>query len=174
ARVTGARAAHGGLAALGAALGAALLLSTPAAAQERASGRTPLGWEVRADGIFAAHEQVAQLGAGVSRALGSYARLTLVAAAGAADAEAAVHPAVRADGFVRITTDPFAEHARAPYVGAGVSARGRPDADPRVDLLVVLGVDGRPRGAWAPAFELGLGGGARVGLVLRHLRAGQR
>jgi hypothetical protein len=70
--------------------------------------------------------------------------------------------------------DPFRQSRWAPYAGAGLSGRYRSERDggPRAYLLVFLGVEGPlALGAlegWVPAFELGLGGGARVGVILRR------
>jgi len=80
----------------------------------------------------------------------------------------------RTDFVSRFSLDPFRQSRWAPYAGVGISGRYRSELDggSRAYLLIFLGVEGPlPLGemsGWVPAFELGLGGGARVGIVLRQ------
>ena len=80
----------------------------------------------------------------------------------------------RTDFVSRFSLDPFRQSRWAPYAGGGISGRYRSELDggSRAYLLIFLGVEGPlPLGemaGWVPAFELGLGGGARVGIVLRQ------
>jgi hypothetical protein len=80
----------------------------------------------------------------------------------------------RTDFISRFSFDPFRQSRWAPYAGAGLSGRYRSklDGGSRGYLLVFLGVEGPlPLGGlagWVPAFEVGLGGGARVGLIMRR------
>lgn len=129
----------------------------------------PLQSEARVDGIFARTGAV-EAACGLSVPAGIYVRMGLVAGAGfgrhGIDA--------RTDFVSRFSLDPFRQSRWAPYGGAGLSGRYRAAADggSKAYLLVVLGVEGplpagKPSG-WVPAFEIGLGGGARVGIVLRR------
>jgi hypothetical protein len=59
------------------------------------------------------------------------------------------------------------------YAGGGLAVRAA-DGDGRPFALLVLGVEGRARGGAAPAVELGIGHGARLGFVLRRARPGRR
>jgi len=80
----------------------------------------------------------------------------------------------RTDLIGRFTFDPLRQSRWAPYGGAGLSARFNSTADGGAKgyLLFFLGVEGptpfgRTRG-WVPALEVGLGGGARFGIIVRR------
>ena len=125
--------------------------------------------EARLDGIFARTAGV-EAGLGVTVPAGIYVRSGLVVAVGAGR-----HGVEgRTDLISRFSLDPFRQSRWAPYGGAGVSGRYRSklDGGSRAYLLVFLGVEGPlPVGqtsGFVPAFELGLGGGARVGVILRR------
>jgi hypothetical protein len=131
--------------------------------------------EVRVDGIFARSSAV-EAGYGVSVPMGIYMRTGLVAGVGAG--RHGIES--RADFVSRFSLDPFRQSRWSPYGGGGLSGRFRPAADGGANayLLVFLGVEGPlPEGkmsGWVPAVEVGLGGGARVGLVLRRGMNGRR
>lgn len=80
----------------------------------------------------------------------------------------------RTDLIGRFSLDPFRQSRWAPYAGAGVSGRYRSERDggSRAYLLVFLGVEGPlplgERAGWVPALEVGLGGGGRVGVIMRR------
>ena len=125
--------------------------------------------EGRVDGLFA-HTAGVEAGLGLSVPVGLYARTGLVAGVGAAS-----HGVEgRTDLITRFSLDPFRQSRWAPYAGGGISGRYRSqdDGGSHAYLLVYLGVEGPlPIGGtsgWVPAFELGLGGGARVGVILRQ------
>jgi hypothetical protein len=128
-----------------------------------------LQMEGRLDAIIARSTGV-EAGLGVSVPSGIYVRSGLVAGIGAGR-----HGLEgRTDLSSRFSLDPFRQSRWAPYGGAGISGRYRSklDGGSRAYLLVFLGVEGplalgRTSGI-VPAFELGLGGGARVGVVLRR------
>ena len=131
--------------------------------------------EVRVDGIFARSSAV-EAGYGVSVPMGIYMRTGLEAGVGAG--RHGIES--RADFVSRFSLDPFRQSRWSPYAGGGLSGRFRPAADGGANayLLVFLGVEGPlPEGkmsGWVPAVEVGLGGGARVGLVLRRGINGRR
>lgn len=125
--------------------------------------------EGRLDAIFAG-SGAAEAGYGFTVPSGIYVRSGLVAGIGAGR-----HGVEgRTDLISRFSLDPFRESRWAPYGGAGLSGRYRSklDGGSRAYLLVFLGMEGPlPLGetsGWVPAVEVGLGGGARVGLVLRR------
>ncbi len=125
--------------------------------------------EVRIDAIFARTGAV-EAGYGFTVPAGIYLRSGFVAGIGAGR-----HGAEgRTDLISRFSLDPFRQSRWAPYAGAGLSGRYRPKlaGGSRAYLLVFLGLEGPlPLGAragWVPAFEVGLGGGARVGVILRR------
>ena len=131
--------------------------------------------EARVDGIFARASGV-EVGYGISIPAGIYLRPGLVGGVGAG--RHGVES--RADFISRFSLDPFRQSRWAPYAGAGLSGRFRPSADggAKAFLLVFLGLEG-PLAAgqasgWVPAVEVGLGGGARVGLILRRGINGRR
>jgi hypothetical protein len=131
--------------------------------------------EVRADGIFARGSGV-EAGYGVSIPAGIYVRTGLVGGVGAG--RHGVES--RADFISRFSLDPFRQSRWAPYASAGLSGRFRALADggAKAYLLVFLGLEGPLPGGqlsgWVPAVEVGLGGGARIGLILRRGINGRR
>lgn len=154
------------------AVGAALVV--PACAQSQ-NAPQPFQSELRIDGLFARSSAV-EAGYGVSIPAGIYVRNGLVAGLGAGR-----HGLEgRTDFVTRFSFDPFRQSRWAPYGGGGLSGRFRPTADggSKAYLLILLGIEGPlPAGAaagWIPAFEVGLGGGARVGFILRRGTAGHR
>ena len=124
--------------------------------------------EGRIDAIFARSGAV-EAAYGFTVPAGIYVRTGLVAGIGAGR----YGVEGRTDAIARFSMDPFRQSQWAPYAGAGLSGRYRSERDggSRAYLLVYLGVEGPlALGAlegWVPAFELGLGGGARVGVILR-------
>jgi hypothetical protein len=131
--------------------------------------------EARIDGIFARSNAV-EAGLGVSIPAGIYVRTGLVGGLGVG-----THGVDgRTDLVARFSMDPFRQSGWAPYGGAGLSGRFRSDegGGSRGYLLVFLGIEGPLRYAgspgWVPAIELGLGGGARVGVILRRGIPGRR
>ena len=145
----------------------AVLLTPVAAAAQRAEQK--LQAEGRVDGIFSAQTAV-HAGLGLSVPAGLYVRTGIVLGAGIGrygfDS--------RADLIGRFSFDPLRQSRWAPYGGAGVSARfnSTAEGDAKGYLLFFVGMEGPvPRGrtsAIVPAIELGLGGGARVGVILRR------
>jgi hypothetical protein len=130
---------------------------------------------VRIDGLFARTSAV-EAAYGVSIPAGIYVRNGLVAGMGTGR-----HGLEgRTDFVTRFSSDPFRQSRWAPYGAAGVSGRYRPTADggSKAYLLILLGIEGPlPAGkaaGWVPAFEVGLGGGARVGIILRRGITGHR
>ncbi len=129
----------------------------------------PLQTEARLDGIIA-HTTGVEAGLGLTIPAGIYVRSGLVAGVGAGR-----HGVEgRTDLISRFSLDPFRQSRWAPYGGGGVSGRYRSklDGGSRAYLLIFFGVEGPLRlgrtSGFVPAFELGLGGGARVGVVLRR------
>jgi hypothetical protein len=150
------------------------VLSTPAIVSGQTATQA-VQTEVRADGIIARTSSV-EAGYGLSVPAGIYVRTGFVAGVGAG-----AHGAEgRTDFVARFSMDPFRQSSWAPYGGAGLSGRYRHSADgaSRGYLLVFLGLEGPlasgKAAGWVPAFELGLGGGARVGFVLRRGVLGRR
>lgn len=149
---------------------AALAMTVALAAGARrlhAQSVTEVQPELRLD-VLAPHPTVAQLGAGVEIPFGWYTRLGLVVAGGAARDSGIVVGSGRGDAIVRFLLDPFRESPWGLSLGGGVSVRYEPLRGWREYLTVVADVEGPARGPVIPALQVGLGGGARVGLVLRR------
>lgn len=125
--------------------------------------------EFRLDAVFARSGAV-EAAYGLTVPAGIYVRPGLVAGIGAGR-----HGVEgRSDLIARFSFDPFRQSRWAPYAGAGLSGRYRSELDggSKAYLLIFLGVEGPlplgERMGWVPALEVGLGGGGRVGLVLRQ------
>lgn len=142
-----------------------LRLSSAVAAQQQP---TRPYVEYRADAIFA-RGTTTQLGAGVVLPLGVYVRLGVDAAAGSTWRYGDTFGSGRVDAIARFLLDPFRESRLGLSLGGGVSApigSAVPSQPPY--LTAVLDVEwGRHRGT-TPALEIGLGGGTRIGIVLRR------
>ncbi len=129
-------------------------------------------WELRADATTA-RVPAAHAGVGLGLRAGPYARVGVALAAGAARGpDDAWRASRRADFTARFLLDPYAERRVGVYGGAGVSARRDGDGPVAGAMVLVLGVEGRAAGALVPSVELSLGGGLRVGVVLRAGRDG--
>jgi len=152
---------------LAAMLTAVALVAPAAASAQRAEQKVQA--EARVDGIFSEQAGV-HAGLGLSVPAGLYVRTGLVLGAGVGrhgfDA--------RTDFIGRFSFDPLRQSRWAPYAGAGVSARfnSTAEGDAKGYLLFFIGMEGPVRrgrpGSLVPAFELGLGGGARIGVILRR------
>jgi hypothetical protein len=146
----------------------ALLLRVPSVASAQAP-QQPLQTEGRIDAIVARTTGF-EAALGLSVPAGIYVRSGLVAGIGAGR-----HGAEgRTDLIARFSLDPFRQSRWAPYGGGGLSGRYRSklDGGSRAYVLVFLGVEGPlalgQTSGWVPAFELGLGGGARFAVILRR------
>jgi hypothetical protein len=152
------------LAAVIAAIALELGVATRVTAQERPQGYP----EYRLDAIVASGTSVHAGAASVSP-LGAYLRLGVGAAAGATWTDGSTRASGRVDVIARYLLDPYHEVPLGLSLGGGVTVPYA-DGDTRIRpyLTIVIDVEGRRRGNWAPAFQLGLGGGARIGLVVRR------
>ena len=75
------------------------------------------------------------------------------------------------DLAARFQLDPLLQFKHGMYVGGGGSLLFDDGVRRRVRTLIVLGVEGAPtRRRWIAGAELGLGGGARLGVTLRRAR----
>jgi hypothetical protein len=126
--------------------------------------------EVRLD-VIAGHEPAVQAGAGVQIPMGYYVRVGLDGAVGVptgANAPSSRRADARVDLLVRFLLDPFRQSRYGLSVGGGLSARAEPGDHVRPRLLVAMDVEGRRSShGVVPALQVGLGGGVRVGVILR-------
>lgn len=116
---------------------------------------------------------VAAVGAALNVPAGYYVR---VGAGVAFGREIGANPrnAGRGEVTVRFLADPFAEWRWGPYAGAGVAMDWRDGQSGRAAVVLVAGTDLPTRARWQPAVEVGVGGGARVAIVLRRARRAGR
>jgi hypothetical protein len=126
--------------------------------------------EVRVDGLFGHHSAV-QLGAGVQIPFGYYVRMGVDAAVGARlgdNGGTRSRADARLDLLMRFLLDPFRQSPYGLSLGGGIGLRAEPGDHVRPVLLVALDLEGkRWSSGWVPALQVGLGGGARVGVILR-------
>jgi hypothetical protein len=148
---------------------AALVLLLPVSLEAQQPVSADPQWEFRADAQLSP-DLGALAGLGVNVRAGWYARVGLSASAGALYRSEAWRSQQRLDATVRFQFDPFAQRARAVYGGAGVGLVRDETGDLTGRLLVVVGMEGAARGRVVPAAELTLGGGVRLGVVLRAKR----
>jgi len=140
------------------AVAVALLLAVPARAQLQPEARAELA---------RAAESRAELGIGASFRIGLYVRGALSVARDvwrSADTSAAT----RAEYLMRFTLDPLAEQRWAVSFGGGVGYRER------AYLLAVAELEGPRHAGLRPALQFSLGGGTRLGFVLRRAVKGRR
>jgi hypothetical protein len=148
---------------LSAALPVALALATTAGAQA-APASYP---ELRVDDINGRGNTL-QAGGGLTVPAGIYVRVAMDVAGGTTWHDGGAHASGRGDVIARFSLDPLRESPLGLSLGGGVSVpvvegdRARPYA------TIVLDLEGRRRGAWTPAVQLGLGGGARLGIAIRR------
>lgn len=130
---------------------------------------SPISIEGRIDAI-AASTRAIQAGVGLTTVGGTYVRTGIVGAIGASKNGLSG----RADAFARFHLDPFRESRWAPYGGAGLSTRMEHGERTKAYVLVFAGIDGPIHNGLTMSIEAGLGGGARLGIVLRRGAARQR
>lgn len=125
--------------------------------------------EFRLDAIVA-RVSALQAGVGVTMVTGTYVRSGIVGALGfSRDGLSG-----RIDGLARFHFDPFRQSRWAPYGGGGISGRFDRVAGARAYLLLLAGLDGPVKDGVTPSFELGLGGGARIGVMFRRATGERR
>ena len=141
------------------ALAALLLASSGSVATAQAAA--PVQFEGRVDALTGGDWAV-HAGFGVTAPLGTYVRFGTVGGIGGG----ANGLSGRTDLIARFTLDPFRTKRWAPYGTGGVSAFYGESS--RTSLLLLMGLEGPPRGGLAPAIEFGFGGGFRAGVALRQ------
>ncbi|MFL5575948.1 MAG: hypothetical protein ACJ79S_08280 [Gemmatimonadaceae bacterium] len=172
--VVGAAARRGaGSAARVAAVALALAVSLAPAA--RAVGQAPAAArrprvELRGD-VIAGRTTHAQLALGANAPLGNYVRVDALAGAGSASRGGETRFGARGDLLARFLLDPFRQSRWGPYGGGGVSAIFVDGGGWHGYVVALVGLEGAPLRGLLPALEVGLGGGTRVGLVLRRAPA---
>lgn len=147
-----------------------LLLPATAAAQRPAKDPVPkIAIEGRVDALVSKVSAV-HAGAGFTVKTGTYLRSGLDAGLGASRDGISG----RIDFVNRFHLDPFRQFKWAPYAGGGIGVRFDDNRREQVYLLVFLGVDGPVRNGLGTSFEAGLGGGGRIGMIIRRAAAERR
>ncbi|HUQ83242.1 MAG TPA: hypothetical protein VM076_18965 [Gemmatimonadaceae bacterium] len=152
------------------------VLARGATAHAQSSGtasRPTIQPEARVDFIDA-RAAAAHVGVGFSVPAGTYVRLGIVGAAGQAWRHGESGGAGRVDALVRFVVDPLREFRWAPYAAGGIGGIYDRSEKWRAVLVGVLGIEGPASGSVVPAIEIGFGGGARVGVVIRRAMPGRR
>jgi hypothetical protein len=134
----------------------------------RAQDIPPRYLEYRADAIVS-HATAVEGGLGAVVSLGTYMRMSADGAVGGTWDDGAAKTSGRVDVIGRFLLDPYREQRVGMSVGGGVSVPYVSGAKRvRPYLTAVIDVEGRRRRSGVtPALEIGLGGGARIGVVLR-------
>lgn len=142
----------------------ALTLATARAASGQSEIQLRIVPELTAD-VFRLNEHFGvEGGAGVEIPVGYYTRLGVTGAAGAIDSEGTG----RLDVLARFLFDPFLQQRWGLSAGAGVSLRVREGDRVRPYILTVIDLEGpHSSNGLAPALQVGLGAGIRVGGALR-------
>jgi hypothetical protein len=144
------------------AVGISLAIAPRAGAQIE----TPPYGEFRLDAVDGRGTSV-QGGAGLTIPLGIYVRLGVLGGIGSQWRDGTSSLVGRTDVVARFLLDPFRQSPVALSMGGGVSVPYERGTRVRPYLTAVVDVEGRRRGKLTPALQLGLGGGARLGLVFR-------
>ena len=152
---------------------AAAFASVPASlsAQSPAvqAGASPITVEVRLDALFARVDAI-HAGVGATVPLGNYVRAGIVGATGlSGDGRSA-----RIDVLARFHLDPFRESRWAPYAGGGLTTRFDRGRNAHTYLMLLAGIDGPAANGLGTSVEAALGGGGRVGIILRRTRRERR
>ena len=124
--------------------------------------------ELRADVITRSSRTSIQLGGGFQFPVGYYVRIGVDAAAGVDVGGSTTQRSERADLLARFLFDPFRQQRWGVSAGGGISLLAGQGDSVHPLLLAAVDVEGpRSDGGLEPAFQVGLGGGIRLGAILR-------
>jgi hypothetical protein len=144
--------------------------AAPLCAQEAALPRARPRAEARVD-YLGPDPHAVQVGLGVNVPAGTYLRVALIGAGGTSWNDGRTGGSVRADIVGRFSFDPFRERRWGLSAGGGLSVRYdqvTPERGRWRPLLALLvDIEGPRIGSVAPALQLGLAGGTRIGAIVR-------
>jgi hypothetical protein len=140
-----------------------IVVASPAQAQQI---EPPPYAEYRVD-VIDGRGTTVQGGFGYTVAMGTYMRVAAIGGLGPQWRAGETLLAGRTDLIGRFVLDPFRQTPIALSLGGGVSVPYEQHEVTRPYLTAVIDVEGRSRRGITPAIQVGLGGGARVGLVFR-------
>jgi hypothetical protein len=150
-------------------------LAVPTIARAQAMPAATVAPELRIDGLAADRQTGIQIGGGLQIPAGLYTRIGMIAAIGPEVVDGGTRLSGRFDVLARFLFDPFRQNSWGLSAGAGVSLRAVMSDNMRPLLLAAIDLEGplSARGI-SPAFQLGLGGGVRLGAVMRWGARGSR
>ena|SRR5436305_9971989 len=151
----------------------ALAPNARASAQQARGSAPPLELRVDAIDVRSTERWTLQGGAGVNVPLGDYVRLEMDGAAGVTKRDSIHYTSGRVDAIARFLLDPFGETRWGLSIGGGLSALIA-QSHANGYLVVVTDLEAPRIGRVVPALQLGLGGGVRVGIILRPQLSGRR
>jgi len=145
---------------------------------QRGAPRSSMRPEVRVD-YLGTRPHAVHAGLGVNIPAGTYVRVGLVGAGGASWRDGRTGGSGRGDVIARFALDPFRERTWGLSAGGGVSVRYDGDAFDgrrrwRALVALLIDLEGPRAGGIVPAFALGLGGGVRIGAIIRSAAAERR
>lgn len=134
----------------------------------------PMTKELRIDELMSGSTAI-ELGASVIVPAGVYARTAFTAATGVTRRAAATESATRFEVVSRFLLDPFRESPYGLSIGGGLGVTNAAGGSHwRPYLAFLFDFELERAGGVTPAIQLGLGGGARLGVVLRSGIDGSR
>lgn len=143
-----------------------IVLASARVLRGQAGFRIPVYGEYRLDAIDGRGTSV-EAGAGLTVPMGTYVRVAAIGALGSHWRDGETSLAGRTDVIARFLLDPLRQLPFALSMGGGVSVPYERGTRVRPYLTAVIDVEGKRRGRVTPAVQIGLGGGARVGVALR-------
>jgi hypothetical protein len=144
----------------------ALLTVCPSVALSQIPAESNARPEWRFDAIVARATHL-QSGFGIGLRTGYNVRAHFALAGGVAFRDGLTRESARGDATLRLLLDPYGETRAGLSIGGGLSILHDGFEDTRPVGVVVIAIEGAARAARVWALEVGLGGGARIGVILR-------